>query len=593
MVGVNRVYASESVPSLALSIALEHHPALSSSPQVLCAAARACKAWRQAVQQCAVCNTAVVLDPSKQLQQLHSFAQWLPKHAALVDSITAVADAAIGDFEEPEEDLWQSHLEATQQLLRALHAAAVADEGATPGPGAAAAALPASSGAELRNSTQQQQQQQQHGWRLASFSSDLPGAPALLHVLPAHSLTHLDLQLQPGAGAEEASAELSQLTRLSSLQQLHLGSSHRVQYQLPDGCLAGLAQLSQLTSLKLTGVWRGIKQQLQQLLVQPLPLQQLVLVVMDRALHSSGQDQDLPDLAHLTQLTHLSLGSCGVPSTLPAQLQVLHAGSQCTDLAAVLALKQLQCLTLSPELAEQRQLLELAKLPALQELHLYYNGPVDAAAAASNWKSLPQLRGLDVQSWYVEAPSRQQIAAILAGAAAATQLTQLQLSLPCADAALLQGHVMPMCGSLAGLTRLKEMRLHRMRLVPGDALALTPLTGLTRLELYDLHDGVGEVAATALACSLKHLQHLECISCSVNLGSTEFLAAVGQLKQLTYLNLRGNDGLTQQGVMQLTGLSRLQRLHVDLNEEVTDEVWDGFWAAVRQQQQQQLPAGSC
>uniref|UniRef100_A0A383W2P3 Uncharacterized protein n=1 Tax=Tetradesmus obliquus TaxID=3088 RepID=A0A383W2P3_TETOB len=58
---------------LALSIAIDH-PALSTDPQVLCAAAQACKDWREAVQLCGVCNTAVVFDaaagPAAQLQEL-------------------------------------------------------------------------------------------------------------------------------------------------------------------------------------------------------------------------------------------------------------------------------------------------------------------------------------------------------------------------------------------------------------------------------------------------------------------------------------------------------------------------------------------
>jgi hypothetical protein len=52
---------------LGLSIALEH-PALSTDPRILCAAARACNAWREAVQQCQVCSTAVVFHPEATLQ---------------------------------------------------------------------------------------------------------------------------------------------------------------------------------------------------------------------------------------------------------------------------------------------------------------------------------------------------------------------------------------------------------------------------------------------------------------------------------------------------------------------------------------------
>jgi hypothetical protein len=80
---------------LGLPIALQH-PTLSSSPQVLCAAARSCKAWKEAVQQCSVRNTAVVLDVTKPLQQLHSFCRWLPKHAALVRAPQPLQERLMG-----------------------------------------------------------------------------------------------------------------------------------------------------------------------------------------------------------------------------------------------------------------------------------------------------------------------------------------------------------------------------------------------------------------------------------------------------------------------------------------------------------------
>jgi hypothetical protein len=68
------------------------------------------------------------------------------------------------------------------------------------------------------------------------------------------------------------------------------------------------------------------------------------------------------------------------------------------------------------------------------------------------------------------------------------------------------------------------------------------------------------------------------------LGSNALLAAVRQLKQLTYLCLVRNAGLTEQGLMQLTSLKQLQQLLVDKTEEVTDEVLSRFWSAVQQRQ---------
>jgi hypothetical protein len=126
-------------------------------------------------------------------------------------------------------------------------------------------------------------------------------------------------------------------------------------------------------------------------------------------------------------------------------------------------------------------------------------------------------------------------------------------------------------------------------LLRGDALALTALTRLTRLDLSSARHGVGTAVATALACSLQQLQVLDLSYCSLQLGSAEGLAcleAIGRLKQLTWLSLSGNEGLTQHGLMQLTGLSRLEHVacddhHYNLDvAQMTDEALTAFWAAL-------------
>jgi hypothetical protein len=62
-----------------------------------------------------------------------------------------------------------------------------------------------------------------------------------------------------------------------------------------------------------------------------------------------------------------------------------------------------------------------------------------------------------------------------------------------------------------------------------------------------------------------------------------FLAAAGQLKQLNYLCVDRDSGLTERGPMQLTVLSCSRQLYVGKSDEVTNEVLERFWAAVRQQ----------
>jgi hypothetical protein len=100
--------------------------------------------------------------------------------------------------------------------------------------------------------------------------------------------------------------------------------------------------------------------------------------------------------------------------------------------------------------------------------------------------------------------------------------------------------------------------------------------------------GVGTTVATALASSLKQLQHLSLADCGLELGDAQGLAclqAIGCLTQLTSLelaasaNLGLNSGLTQQGLMQLTGLSRLQQL--DCRNLISDKKLQRFWAALQ------------
>jgi hypothetical protein len=254
----------------------------------------------------------------------------------------------------------------------------------------------------------------------------------------------------------------------------------------------------------------------------------------------------------------------------------------------MLALQQLQRLSVFVDIDRQRSVLRLAQLPRLTALDLTYCELAAAAEAAPIWTLLPQLQGLGLMCR--GELSKQQMAGVLAGVAANTQLTRLQLGclstppIPLQQLRL-QHDARSVCNLLAGLSGLKDLVLRQLCLVPGDALALTALSGLIRLELSILHDGVGDVIATALACSLLGLEHLDLRGGHIDLSSNAFLAAVGQLKRLKYLCLEGNAGMTGKSLMQLAGLSCLQHLHVDDNADgLTDEVLDGFGAAVRQQQ---------
>lgn len=141
---------------LALSVALAH-PLISADPSLLCAAARTCKAWRDAVQQCKACNTIISIKSQASLPWLCSFTRWLPKHALLVKQINSYDLGRLRRQGKLHGLAWQTHLETAQHIVQQalqLAAAAPADDG--PAVSAAAAVL-------------HPQQQEQQGLRLASF----------------------------------------------------------------------------------------------------------------------------------------------------------------------------------------------------------------------------------------------------------------------------------------------------------------------------------------------------------------------------------------------------------------------------------------
>uniref|UniRef100_A0A383VKY4 Uncharacterized protein n=1 Tax=Tetradesmus obliquus TaxID=3088 RepID=A0A383VKY4_TETOB len=612
-----------------LCVALEHQY-LSSQPQVLCSAARVCKNWRQAVQQCGACNSAVVLDATAPLPQLSSFAQWLDRHAALVRGITfeRVSSSASTIHGLPRD----AHLQAAQELLLlSFHAAAQqqAADGASAAPAPAAAAAPpaaaaaaaaadaslaAAGGAAADSGMHGTCQQLQQGLMLHSFSCCLPNAVDMLAVLDPQRLADVTLELDDDS--TESSALSAARLRLSSLQRLHIYSLKAER----GSALTALAQLSQLTSLELEGdmgahlgsqsevpgkLEQPMADALQQLLAQQLPLQCLKL----RPWADMFCQLPVLDMACLTKLTELHASNCmlAAESVLPVQLQrlTLAAWTDCIHSVKCLApvnklqLTQLQHLALYVDFKQQQLLLQLAQLPTLQHLALRYICAAAAAAAtAPAWPLLPQLRELMIEHkevyTFTDLPSKQGWSAILAGAAAATGLAKLLLDVRVAadGDGLLGAHSgridyafwgtpaveVAACASLTGLTRLKDLAIdcndmngYQGKLAPGDVIALTTLTSLTRLHVWSAEHGVGAAAATALAGALQQLQHLCMYNCKLQLDSAEGLAcceAIGRLTQLMQLDLSSNR-LTQQGSMQLAGLSRLQELR-SMDNEVDD-----------------------
>jgi hypothetical protein len=214
---------------LALSVAIDH-PAFSTDQQVLCGAAQACKAWQLAVQQCGISGTDAVIKLDQQLNKLHSFACWLPKHVHLVRSINVVDDRPVGEppmagYPAPSISTQRDRADAAAQLLqRALEAAAAQQHAtATPTAAAAAAAIAAAAPvnrgrAAVLDAPKQQQQQQQQGLRLASLLQ-LLAQPLPLRKL--HAVT------------EAEDSWKMNLVQLTQLQQLHTNNQLAVGSVLP------------------------------------------------------------------------------------------------------------------------------------------------------------------------------------------------------------------------------------------------------------------------------------------------------------------------------------------------------------------------
>jgi hypothetical protein len=506
---------------------------------------------------------AVVLSAKAEapnLLQLCSFIEWLPKHAALVQRICAKMPAFCNY------QLWAASGEMLQQALQTA---------AAPAPAAAAEALPQAAAAQpitvsaalasismpgkLPYFQQQQQQQQdlkqrhpqqqqpQCGWRLASFSCNLPGAAAMLDALPAHSLTHLELGVSHSGITSSAEQVAAALARLSNLQRLIITTGAGCRGadfpDIPRTYLKdGVALLPKLTSLTLP--WSADEEPVQQLLSQPLPrLQQLLLTCCFAEVN----------LSHLTQLQELG-GEHGASlvagSVLPAQLKRLQliARDGTRMLSSVLPLQQLQQLRLEVYFPEQQPLLQLAQLPALQHLALHYANPTAAVGAAAAWPLLPQLQELvvgDRGPHHNPYPTPQQFFNLLGAVTACSALTKLQLG--CSAAGTIEfgyqtypdNRQLEVCASLASMTSLQELQLSNMWLVPGDAAALTALSALTNLS-FRFHgdgEGVDSVAVCALASCLKQLRSLEFHGCGADFRSPNLRAVLGQLQQLTELRI--------------------------------------------------------
>jgi hypothetical protein len=278
-------------------------------------------------------------------------------------------------------------------------------------------------------------------------------------------------------------------------------------------------------------------------------------------------------LSCLTEL-HISNSTALAPgSHLPVQLRklVLNSGSEAnfTNLRLT-ALQQLQELFITMcEGLSVSSLKSLLQLQQLQSLALQYSCGTAAAVTAAAWQQLPWLLELRIDFTANDACSCQEIAGTMAGLAAATSLTKLQLDCWVSNASSIE-----VCQQLAGLSDLQDLTISSATPgAAGDAQHLSSLVGLTRLSLDSLWAGVGDFAAAVLMCSLTSLKALSLTSCE--LGSCACLAPMAKLTDLTALDLSHNSGVEQR-LMVLTGLTNLQELSVGRAGQSGSEVVQSF-----------------
>jgi hypothetical protein len=371
-----------------------------------------CKSWQEAEQHCSARSLHVQLQgKAARSLKLCSFASWLPKHAALVNSI------AIGNVTPDEYVRFvgaqppAAEVSAAEELRQALQLAAL-----RPALGDTHVA-PSSAANQLASSAQQ------GALRLASLSSDLPGAAGLLAALPAHSLTRLELGLERSGSSGSSSALSAALAQLSNLQQLHISGGH----DSHGSCLAGITQLSCLTSLRLAGCW-DIGEHLQELLAQPLPLR-----VLNLRLSSSLPDLNLAVLTQLEEVNTVAgmTDSMHGPWVFPDQVRQLDLGVlNCAGmLAAVTGLQQLRRLKFEAISWQEEDVLllpALAQLPALQHVETTFDDAACAVEAIAALPQLPQLRVLTVV-FHWHNPDYEDWEQIKAAVAACTGLTRLRM----------------------------------------------------------------------------------------------------------------------------------------------------------------------
>lgn len=533
-----------------LAVVLQH-AAVAANQRIVCTLLQVCKAWRAAVQQSAsgLLSVQYVWKGSiGQLPKLLGFAGWLANHMGMVSQLsiyhqglssTNRADAA-------------ALMESAKQILPF---------------GVQTAAAAAASGLGAL----------QH---LHTYISSIPATAGLLAALPAATLTQLELRI------DSISCPVT-LSMLSNLQRLCLTP---LRAQTTNSCLQEIGRLQQLLHLEMWNVGPDADMQL-----LPTQLQQLQLVYYGgyRGSPVTPAATVTADLQHMTclQCLRLEAGRLSAGSSLPCNLQSvsLQARLPPEGLVGLDSLHQVSSMQLEGCGMRSDQIRDLQRHTSLTHLSLGMQLDANAMQSAAYWHKLP----LCVLRMAANTLPGGQLHLLMSHIAAATQLTQLEISI--SDVLDLEAHGLAICERLVPLKQLRSLKLgigQPYDFSVQDAQHLAALTRLTSLDLCRKGSGPYLDAPTIslLAVSLTQLRLL-----CLGVGSEPFTAAcrasmpalpvIGKLRGLESLcvgKLEGEEA--HRGLKFLTGLSRLTLL--DGLQEAGADALSAFWATIRSQRVQ-------
>jgi Leucine-rich repeat (LRR) protein len=402
--------------------------------------------------------------------------------------------------------------------------------------------------------------------RLESLFIDFPEFEAgLISSLPASSLTALQFACVDLATLQNRAltASLQQLIGLRELliylnptsdQASHEQDAGRANQQLPKGLMTCLQALTRLRKMELY-IYNGLTWPT--LCHLPPSLQELKLYV------EAGKCLvDIPQLTGLERLEVTAPDGFAEGSALPACAAVVSLSDTPLPERPWQLLAGVQQLEITwPDGKSAGVLAQLSGLQSLTSLSLSCPGASDAAAAATAWKHLPQLRGLQLSIKHAETlPEDQSHCEDTVRAISMVEgLTSLRLGLP-------RKSTFPWAVHIAQLQNLHQLVVSRANSSRQDMLQLKKLIQLTALSLKWC--SLGDAAAVAVLGRLTKLQTLRLIQGHKRQGqlSDAVVPVLEQLQGLRKLSLQSPE-VGENSMELLEGLTQLTSLRVELSHK--------------------------